>query len=437
MKNSDIYAKSFSKLIQKPTVTNSGDQYFEQFQQVLKEEFPKTFENLQLTKVGGNALLFKWKGKDSSRPIILMAHQDVVPANDLGWKYPPFSGQIADGKVWGRGAMDCKNTVFCTMSAVEELLEEGVTPNQDVYLSFSDNEETGGQGAVFARDWFIKNNIKPVMVIDEGGAIVENAFPGMVKPYAMVGILEKGYCDIKFIAKSAGGHSSTPPKNTPFVRLSKLINYFSTHNIFKYEMSPAAEAMLYNLSDGLSGILKFITKNVKLFKPLIVKVLPKLTPMGDALFATTMVFTMAKGADAPNVIPEQAWVVANLRYSPQEDVDKTIEKIRKIAKKYDCEIELSNNRPACPMVDINGADYNYFIDTLKSVYPEIGVAPYVIFGGTDCRTMQEIAPCALRCAPNFLTEQQLHSMHAANENIDISSLEGGIKFYKEFIKNFK
>lgn len=436
---SAIYAESLAKLVRVPTVTGSDRQNFALFRKVLAEEFPAVFRECEVIRPGGeqsDALMFKWKGKSSSRPLVLMAHQDVVPAEGE-WKYPAFSGTVADGKVWGRGAMDCKNTLFATMRSVEELIEEGFVPEQDVYLSYSDNEETSGYGAKYCRDWLVAGGVKPAVAIDEGGAIVDSAFPGMVKPLAMVGFIEKGYCDVKFVARSKGGHSSSPPKNTPFARLAAFINYCETHTVFKRRMSAPAKAMFVGMSDGLSGALRFVTKHAGFFAPLIVAVLPKLTPFGAALLGTTMTFTMAQGSGAPNVIPQEAYVVANLRLAPGDKAEECVEKLRRLAARYDIEAEVMGCRDHTPVVDTESADFKYFTDTVKKVYPGIGASPYLIFGGTDCRTMQTITPCAIRCTPCKLSSEQLASMHAANENVDVEALVGAVNFFKTFVKGYK
>lgn len=443
IKTEQQIAEIFSSLIQCPTVTNSGKEYFLRFQDVLKKQFPLTFGTLELIDPSEGsdpknaAIMLKWKGQSDKRPMVLMAHQDVVPAADGEWKYPSFSGTIADGKVWGRGAMDCKNTLYITIAAVEQLLEDGFKPSNDVYLSYSDNEETSGPGATYVVEWFKKHGVKPVIAVDEGGAIVENAFPGMTKPFAMVGIFEKGYGDIKFIAKSKGGHSSSPPKNTPLARLAAFINYCETHTVFEHRMTTPALAMLNGMSSGLKGPLKFVTKHANALASLIVKVLPKLTPFGNALLGTTMTFTMSSASLAPNAIPQEAWVVANLRFAPGEKSADCIEKVRQIAARYDIQTEVLLAREHSAMVDVNSAEYIYFTDTMKKQFPDIGVSPYLMFGGTDCRRMQEIVPCAIRCTPCRLSPEQLASMHASNENIDIKSLVEGTAFFVEFIKNFR
>lgn len=437
MKNEKGYVDSFVKLIQCPTISNSGDEYFEKFHKVLEQEFPNVHKTCEKIDLGGNMLLFRWKGKNPDKPAVLMAHQDVVPADGGDWKYPPFSGTVADGKVWGRGTMDCKNTLFSTIQAVDELISEGLTPEQDIYLSYSDCEETSGPGAAMARDWFIKNKIKPGVVVDEGGAIVEKAFPQMTKPFAMVGIQEKGYCNIKFIARGAGGHSSQPPKNTPIARLSAFVNYCETHRIFKRRVSEAALEMVKGLSDGLTGSLKFLAKEVDMLSDIVVPIVSK-TPVGNALFSTTMVFTMSGGASAPNVIPQEAYVIANLRFAPDEKIEKGLNKIKKLAAKFDLEAEITKEpREASPIVDLESPEYKNFVDSIKKVYPDVGIAPYLIMGGTDCRTMQEICKNAIRCTPCRLTTEQLAGMHASNENIDVAALAPTVAFFKEFLKNYK
>ena len=434
-----IYAEGLSRLVQIPTVTGVDRKSFAAFRKELAAQFPGVYSACEVIMPGGeesDAIMFKWKGRSSSRPLVLMAHQDVVPAEGK-WKYPPFSGTVADGKVWGRGSMDCKNTLYCTIRSVEELIGEGFTPEQDVYLCYSDNEETSGHGATYCRDWLTAHGVKPAVAIDEGGAIVDSAFPGMVKPLAMMGFIEKGYCDIKFVARSKGGHSSSPPKNTPFARLAAFMNYCETHTVFKRRMSAPAKAMFVGMSDGLSGPVKFLTKHAGFFAPLIVSVLPRLTPFGAALLGTTMTFTMAQGSGAPNVIPQEAYVVANLRFAPGDDSKECVEKLRKLAARYDIEAQVMECRDHTPVVDIESPDFKYFAETVKKVFPDTGAAPYLIFGGTDCRTMQTITPCAIRCTPCKLSAEQLASMHAANENVDVDALVGAVRFFKAFIKGYK
>lgn len=438
MKYENGYADSFKKLIQCPTVTNSGHEYFEAFHKVLDEEFPHVTKQCQKIELGRDVLLYKWTGKHSDRPIVLMAHQDVVPAVGGDWKCEPFSATVEDGKMYGRGTIDCKNTLFCTMQAVDELIESGFVPEQDVYLSYSDCEETSGPGAEMARDYFKSQGIKVFTAIDEGGAILCKDGKYLKKDVAMVGIMEKGYADVKFIARGKGGHSSQPPKKTPIARLGALVNYCEHHTIFKPKMSKAAKAMIYGLGDALSPVLKFFCKTIGATGWLVAKIAPKVNPaFGGGLFSTTMVFTMCDGATAPNIIPQEAWVNANLRFAPTDNSADCFKKLQKIAKKFDVEMEITGTREASPMIDFNGDGYKTFAEAVKKTYPEVAVVPYLLFGGTDCRTMQEISVNAIRCTPCKMTSEQEGTMHAANENITISALDRCVEFFRNFLMSVK
>lgn len=438
MKNQNGYVDSFAKLIQCPTVTNSGHEYFDAFHKVLDEEFPHVTATCQKIEIGGDALLYKWSGKSSTRPLVLMAHQDVVPAVGGDWKYPPYSATVVDGKVYGRGAMDCKNTLFSTIQAVEELIEQGFVPEQDVYLSYSDNEETSGPGSTMARDWFVSQGITPFLVIDEGGAIIKKALKIMKKDAAAIGILEKGYADVKFIARGKGGHSSQPPKHTPIARLAAFVNHCERHPVFKPKMSKAAKAMIYGLGEALSSPLKGFCKTIGVNGWWVSRLAPKINASyGTAMFATTMVFTMSGGASAPNVIPQDAWVVANLRFSPNDKSEDCFKKLEKLAKKYDLEMEVLQSRDCSAMIDIKGEGYKMYEKALNETFPDVAVVPYLMFGGTDCRIMQPIAKHAIRCTPCPLSFDQLGGMHAANENVDIKSLEQCVNFFVKFIINYK
>lgn len=437
MKNQNGYADSFARLISAKTISDSGHEYFEAFHKVLDEEFPHVLAACEKIALGRDVLLYKWSGKNSDRPVVLMAHQDVVPAGN-GWKYDPFGAAIEDGKMYGRGTIDCKNTLFSTIQAVDELIAEGFVPEQDIYLSYSDCEEISGPGAEMARDYFKAHGVKPNVVIDEGGAIIKKIDKYMVKDGAMVGILEKGYADVRVIARGKGGHSSQPPKHTPIARLAEFVRYTERHNIFKPKMSAPAKAMILGLADVLKPSLRILAKLAGHMGALTAHIAPHIDDhYGVPLFKTTIVYTMSEGASAPNVIPQAAWVNANIRVAPTDTVENCVKRLEKVAKKFDCELQLLDHREASPMADLTGDGYKQFAAAVKQTYPDVEIVPYYMFGGTDCRTMQEIATTAIRCTPCVLTSEQLGGMHAANENIDLAALDKTVEFFKNFLKAYK
>ena len=431
------YAKKLQKMIKVETVSYHEKKdlvKFRKLHKVIEQLYPNVFKTCKKIDIDGN-LLVKWKGKNPNLdPIILISHLDVVPAEG-NWTYPPYSGKIVDGKIYGRGTGDIKCNVACFYQAVEELIKEGYKPECDVYLGSSCTEEIGGDGAPKIVEWFKKNNIKLFMLNDEGGAITQDPVVGVKGNFAAIGIFEKGYGDLKLIARSPGGHSSTPPKNTPITRLAKLEAEIENHNPFKVEFSPAVEQMFEELAPYCQNFwLKLVMHNLWLFKPIVKKILPSLSREAAAMLQTTICFTMQKGSDGHNVIPQEAYVTANLRYIPHQSKDESNEIIRKLASKYDVEVEeIKCNNPS-KSLDLNGEAYKITCEAIKKVFPGIGIMPYVVTGGTDSRFYDPVCDSCVRFGPINLSNEQMNAMHAIDENIDIGTLPQAVDYYKEIIR---
>ncbi|MBR4080090.1 MAG: M20/M25/M40 family metallo-hydrolase, partial [Christensenellaceae bacterium] len=187
---------------------------------LLPELFPNVHKICTVTNLPDRALLYRWAGKQQGEPSVLMAHYDVVPVDENGWEKPAFEGIIENGVLWGRGTLDTKVTINGILTAAENLIANGFVPENDIYFAFSGGEEINGPGASHIVDYFEEQGITLSMVIDEGGAVVEDVFPGVKKPCAMVGIAEKGMLDLKYTVQSDGGHASAPPRHTPFGKLA-------------------------------------------------------------------------------------------------------------------------------------------------------------------------------------------------------------------------
>lgn len=432
------YARILSEMIKIPTVSaRDGDslEEFEKLHDVMEREFPNIHRTMEKTDLNGN-LIFRWKGKDSSKDgILLMGHQDVVPAAESTWEHDPFGGVIEDGKIHGRGAMDCKNTVMAEFRAVEELIAEGFEPERDIYLSCSVNEEISGSGAPTAVKYLKDRGVRLAVVMDEGGAIAEGVMPGMKAQCAAAGIVEKGFANIKFVAKSNGGHSSTPPKNNPFARLAKFICAVEKKNPFISSFTQPVEVMFGYVAPYLSFPLRLLLGNLWLFKPLVKFAMPKLSAQAAAFLSCTCVFTMSDGSKAANVIPDEASVIANIRPGLQQNMQECVDVLKKIADRYDVETQLIEGRDASDVTDYRGAEFQYLEKCVHEAYPDVCFTPYYCTGGTDCRNYNEVSDSCIRFCPIRLNPQQLASMHAANENISTDALAEGVKFYKYFLKN--
>lgn len=433
---SEEYGKLLAKMIQKETISfrNQKDRTkFLEFHDVLEELFPHVHKTCEKHVFDGS-LLFKWKGNGQHDPILLMSHQDVVEANGT-WQHGPFSGDIDEkGRVWGRGAVDTKASLFCIFTAVEELIKEGYVPECDVYIASSCTEEWSGDGAPATVQYLQDNNIRIRLLLDEGGMIIEEPVGGVKGTYGMVGIVEKGYGDVKFIAKGNGGHASAPGKNTPLVRLGKFMVDVEKHNPFTTQLTPVVEEMFRRMAPNMNFGMKLLFANMNIFKPLIVKILPAVSSAAGAMLKTTLAFTMSKGADGANVLPQEAYVVGNMRFIHHQPTKESVECISQIAKKYDIETEVMYSDDPCPIVDYKGEEFSLVERTIQEIYPGIGVCPYVMTGGTDAKYYAKVSKNCIRFAPLYIDGQQYKSIHGLDENIYQGTLPMGVDFYKTIIK---
>ncbi len=437
-----LYAEKLSAMVKVPTVSAQPGETdlgrFEELHRVLRKNFPNIFSSAEVTELDGN-LLLKIKGKDSSREgILFMGHQDVVPAPDDGtWKYPPFSGEIADGRVHGRGSFDCKSTVFAEWQALEELLGEGFIPEVDMYLACSVNEENSGGGAEKTVEWLKSRGIHLAFVMDEGGAIVTGLIPGINTAVAAAGVVEKGSAHIRFTAKGEGGHSSTPTKNTPIARLSAFVCDIEKKNPFKKQFTPVVETMFAKLAPYLSFPMRLLLGNLWLFKPLVGLAMPLVSPMANAFLRTTIVFTMSGGSQAANVIPGEAYVVANIRPAIHQNLDECLKILKKIASKYNLETELIIGNSASGITNPEGEAMKFIEKCVNDCYPDYCFTPYYMTGGTDCRKYEAVSDNCIRLCPMLVHPDQMAAMHASNESISTDSVAQGVKCYKYIMKNYK
>ena len=435
----DRHAKSLSEIIKVPTVSRYGNKDMTNIYRLhnkLEQLYPNIHSKLEKIDIDG-ALLFKWKGENADdKPILLMSHMDVVEATG-GWKYEPFSGTIADGKIWGRGAVDTKGSLCAILEAVEHLIEDGVTPHCDVYIASSNNEEITGDGAIKTVEYLYEKGITLDLVMDEGGAVMSSVAGGMSGSSAMVGIFEKGRANIKFTAHSPGGHASTPFKNNPFERLSKFMHTIENKRIFKKKLTDPVRHMYKAMTPYMSFRYRFVLGNLWLFGPILPYFMGKLGGQANALVSTTCVFTMAKGSNGANVIPQQASVTANMRFMIHQGLKESYEKVARLAAKLDIDMEMITGFDYSKVANMKTYAYKYVERSIANCFGDIPIIPYVMMAGTDSRHYTKICDCVLRFVPLMMTNEQLASAHAINENLSIESLERAVIFYKDFIKNYK
>ncbi len=428
------FAQDLSAMLAVETVSPRGGRAdkFLRLHETLEQLYPLCFAAMEKTVLPGGALLMHLKGQTSDGSIVLMSHSDVVPAPGE-WKYPPFSGTIADGRIWGRGAVDTKGTLCAIFEALEWLLADGFTPRRDIYIASSSDEETSGLGAQRTVECILKSGAKIGLVIDEGGYVAESPLPGVKGAFAMLGIMEKGYADITVRAKGPGGHASTPPNDTPVARLAKFITYMETQNPFKTKITPPLRAMIDATAPYMSFGRRFIFQNLWLFTPSAKRILLR-HPTAAAMLRTTVCFTQLTGSDTPNVIGQEATAVANVRFMMHEGQATALKKFKRIAARYGLECEERGPlRDYTDPVDIDGAAYQFVARVAADAFPEAVVTPHIVCGSTDSRFYTPHCMHVLRFSALPVSRAQLASMHAPDENIDVAALERGARFFRELL----
>ena len=439
LKNDDrakAYGEKLSQMVRCETISNRDHMdltKFEKFHSVLADLFPGVHAGCEKHVFDGS-LLFKWAGRGEADPIILMSHQDVVEAGGK-WDHEPFSGDIDDaGRVWGRGTVDTKASLFCIFTALEELIADGFVPAGDVYIASSCTEEISGPGAPATVAYLKEQGVKPSLVLDEGGMILSAPIAGVKGLYAMVGVVEKGYADVKFTARSNGGHASAPGKNTPLVRLGRFMADIEDNPPFERQLSPTMEEMFRRLAPNMGFGLKTVLTNLWLFKPILLKVLPAINASAGAMTQTTLAFTTAKGSDGLNVLPQEAWVTGNMRLIHHQPGAESFAAVAAIAQKYGIETKVLYEDAPCPVVGYESKQFHLIEEITAQVYPGVQVSPYVMTGGTDAKFYKDICPNCIRFAPLYIDKQQYGSVHGLNENIFQGALPKGVDFYKGVIE---
>lgn len=430
------YAQGLSALIREETVSayeQTSLDKFHHFHHVLTAQFPTLFRICRFEEFDGSILLH-WKGQSDRQPIALMHHHDVVEAPGQ-WKYPPFSGTIAEGKIWGRGTLDTKGGLWAMLQAAEELAAAGFTPPRDTYFISDCAEETTGSGADAISAALQQRGIRFSMVLDEGGMILEEPIGGAKGTFAMVGLGEKGSADLKFIARSTGGHSSTPGKDTPLVRLGKFMAAVEKTNLFQADISPAVCEMFRKLSTTMTQPLRFILGHPLLFKPLLIRVIPSVSPAAGAMVKTTLAFTMASGSAGTNVLPQEAWVIGNMRFSHHQGGEGSINAVKKLAEKFGIETEVLKPGFSSPISDYNSDAFRVVEQAVAQVFPDVITTPYLMTGASDSRFLSRVCDNCIRFAPFRISHEQMDSVHGLNENLDLSTLAPAVDFYKYILTN--
>ena len=397
----------------------------------VKELYPLVFEKCEFTQTKEYAIKLKLKGESSENPTVLMAHYDVVPVTE-GWQHDPFLGEVVDDSLYGRGTFDTKCTMACALSALEVALKDNYVPKNDLYLCFGSNEEVYGDSQIKIIEEMKKEGIKPSLVLDEGGGIMNNAFPGVKGDVAFLAVVEKGMVNVKLTLDSNGGHSSTPRKNGPVVRLAKAITKLEK-NPMKPEYTKTVKELLNVMGRNCIFPMKLVFANMWLFSPLVKVLFTKLSSDTRALVSTTFAFTTINGGNQTNIIPNHVEANVNVRIAPFHTLDQVIDHIKKVIDDEDIKISTSNINKTYKECSFTSNGYNTIKDTVIETYPNTIIAPFVMFGGTDGRHYNEISDCVIRFSPMKVTNEERAGMHGLDEKLTVTSIEKCLEFYQRLL----
>ena len=395
--------------------------------------YPNVFTTCSFTELPDRALLFKWEGKNHTEPTVLMAHYDVVPVDESGWEKPPFEAILEDGVIWGRGTLDTKVTFNGVLFSADTLIAEGFVPENDIYFAFSGGEEVNGKGAVNIVDYFEENGIVPALVVDEGGAVVENVFPGVKLPCAVVGIAEKGMMDVKYSCKSGGGHASAPKPHTPLVELSKACSVIENKPFKSHLTKPVAE-MFDTLGRHSSFVYRMIFANLWVFSPVLDLICKKSGGELNALMRTTVAFTQAQGSKAANVIPPEAHFVSNIRLNPEDTMESALEYLKKTVNNDRVEIEILHGMNPSRISQTDCAAFKKVANAVVSTWKGALVAPYLMVQCSDSRHYGRISDKVYRFSAMDLTSEERATIHGHNERIRVETAKNAVEFYIRLIK---
>ena len=405
---------------------------FKAFLPLLQRLYPKMFSVLEVNTVNEYGLLLRWKGTGDGNPVVLMSHYDVVSADADKWTHPPFCGDVIDGAVWGRGTVDTKCILAALLEAGEKLLGTGFQPRCDVYFSFTNNEETGGDTTPAIVQWLRERDIHPRFVLDEGGAVVQSPAFGVRQEFAMIGVSEKGVVDARVSVEGVPGHSSMPRRSDSTYRMVDVLRNIRNAP-FPSRLSPVTQQMLRGIAAYAGFGIRFVFANLRVFSPLVKKIM---LSNGEtaAMLRTTVALTQLRGSGEINSIPNEAEAGFSVRVAPWDTTDSALGHLRRAAGEH-AEVTYDYKFEPSPFSPTDSDAFRLIARTVDEVYPGVPAVPYVMNGGTDSKHFTSICKNVYRFAGFRFTSEERAGMHGNDERLSVKSYLDGVRFYMKLLQN--
>lgn len=441
-KNDSILAERLAGAIRIPTVSYQDSAprraALADLHTYLASTFPRTYSTLGREVIGDSNLLFTWAGTDSTlEPIVMMGHLDVVPVepgSERLWTRPPFSGAIADGFIWGRGALDDKVGVLSLLEAVEALVAEGLRPRRTVLLAFGADEEVAGRGTKDIIAALRSRGVRPLVAIDEGSAVVRDVMPGTSRPVGLIGISEKGVASVELTVEGTGGHSSMPPAQTAVGVIARAVDRLEMHPM-KARLDGPTRAMFERVGRDLTLPYRVVIQNLWLTRPLLLRMMSR-APATNATIRTTTAPTVIQGSPKENVLPIRARAIVNFRIIPGETADDVLRHVRNTIDDPRVRIALSGEpSPPSPVSSTSSASYLILERTIRALEPNAIVAPSLVVGATDARHYAGYARDAYRFLPVTLGPDDLSRIHGKNERVGVHDYARAVAFMTRLIRD--
>ena len=426
-------------LVRFPTVSyqeseKEDDAAFRALTDSLPSLYPNVFSVCEYTEVSDRAILIRWRGKSDGAPSVMMAHYDVVPVDASAWEKPPFEAILENDVLWGRGTLDTKVTVNGILFAANTLIGEGFVPENDIYFAFSGGEEVNGDGASRIVSWLEEKGITPALVVDEGGAVVENVFPGVKGPCAMIGIAEKGMMNVAYTTKSNGGHASAPKPHTPVGVVARACTRVESKP-FPMHISRPVKEMFDTLGRHSTLLYRIIFANLWCFKGVLNMLCKKTGGELNAILRTTVAFTQMEGSSAVNVIPPEAKMVSNIRLNPLDTVESALERLKKTVNDENVSVDVLYGTNPSRVSETKCDAYHKVACAVASTWRGSLVTPYLMVQCSDSRHYGRISDRVYRFSAMDLTSEERATIHGHNERIRIETLHRAVEFYIRLMKN--